>query len=119
MSTLTSKQNTYRAANFCFYCKQGPQDHIGPDMECPSDETCEWCDVGIPLSTDRQRHNSIYGVWACRAPGHKSDDALGMRMAEEISAMHDELKANTMKANERLEPLGSQYDGGKAMGPGK
>lgn len=23
------------------------------------------------------------------------------------------------KANERLEPLGSQYDGGKAMGPGK
>lgn len=39
--TRTSKQNTYRAANFCFYCKQGPQDHIGPDMECPSDETSD------------------------------------------------------------------------------
>jgi hypothetical protein len=24
----------------------------------------------------------------------------------------------TLKASERLEPLGSQYDGGKAMGPG-
>lgn len=38
---VSSKQNTYRAANFCFYCKRGPQDHIGPEMECPSDETCD------------------------------------------------------------------------------
>ncbi len=28
---------------------------------------CEWCKVGIPLSADGRRHDSIYGVWACSA----------------------------------------------------
>ena len=35
-------------------------------------ETCEWCTAGVPRSVDGQRHDSIYGVWACRVPAQKS-----------------------------------------------
>ena len=33
---------------------------------------CEWCEARVPLSKDLQRHESDFGVWACRNPGYEA-----------------------------------------------